>query len=587
MNSPLLYLTLCSWRNRLRVRFRRLRQPRYLIGSVMGLAYFFLVLGRPFLMRRRYDGADPRFRGSTGAFTALAGSGLAEFVGACMLFFAVAVAWLWPSRRAPALAFTRADVQFLFTAPIPRHQLIRYKVLRSQFGALFGSAVITFFLRPGSAGQAWTYFIGLGLVMAALNLHITGISLTRQPASRAARLARSIVPPVVALIFAAIVTHDVAMHWPEIANAAAGGENVGAAIARITGSGLTGVVLWPFRAIVRLPLADSAASFAAALPWTLLAIALNYFWVLYADVPFEEASAELADTLARVRKEGIKALRKPRPVVSTPFRLGASGPVEAAILWKNLISMGRFFSSTMLLRLLPALVSFGVALSLGVSRGGGGSSDKSETLVIFSLMAAVFTLVLGPLMARADLRQDLPNLAVLRTWPLRGAALVRGEVLAPAVVLVSIAWMALLLAAIFAKVGALDAQIDHPWSILTAAIAITPGVILLQLLVQNALAVTFPSWVSVGPARGGVEVMGQRMLVMAVSILGLALSLLPALLAAGGLALVLRLLTGSVPIVLPGLTAALVLLGEAFLGSELIGRILERTDVNALDPAEA
>jgi hypothetical protein len=553
----------------------------------MASAYFFLVFGRSFFVRRRYVAGDPRFNGPTGALAALGHAGLAQLVAACMLFVAVALAWLWPSRRTPALAFTRADVQFLFTAPIPRHRLVRYKVLRSQFGALFGSAVITLFLRPGSFAQAWTYFIGLGLVMAALNLHLTGISLTSHPASKGARLARRIVPPVVALVVAAIVTRDLTTHWAEIANAAAGSENKGAAITRIAGSGLTGVVLWPFGAIARLPLADSARSFVVALPWTLLAIALNYVWVLYADVPFEEASAELADKIARVRKEGIKALRKPRPVVSTPFRLAASGPLETAILWKNLISMGRFFSSTMLLRLLPALVSFGVAVSFGVTRSQGGGSDKAETLAVFSLMAAAFTLVLGPQMARADLRQDLPNLSVLRTWPLRGATLVRGEVLAPAVVLVSIAWTALLLAAIFAKLGAADAQIDHPWSMLTAAIAVTPGIILLQLLVQNALAVTFPSWVSVGPARGGVDVMGQRMVTMAVSILGLALALLPALLAAGSLAFAFRLLTGRVPIVLPGVTAAIVLLAEAFLGSELIGQILDRTDVNALDPAEA
>jgi ABC-2 type transport system permease protein len=585
MNSPLLYLTLCSWRNRLRVRLRRLRQPRYLIGSVVGIAYFALVLGRP-LARRRAASGDPRFGGSAGALGALGASALGQFGAACLLFLAIALAWVWPSRRTPALAFTKADVQFLFTAPIPRWRLVRYKVLRSQFAALFGSALVTLFMRPGSFTQGWIFFIGFGLVMAALNLHLTGIGLTSAPVSSAARLTRRIAPGLIALTIMAIVSRDLTNHWDEIANASADGGDVAGAIARVAGSGLTGVILWPFRAIVRLPLADSAASFAAALPWTLLVIGLNYLWVLRVDVPFEEASAELADKLARVRKEGIKALRKPRPVVTTPFRLAPSGSLEAAILWKNLISMGRFLSSSMLLRVLPAFFGLGIAVGFSVARGGTHSADKLQTLAVFSLMAAAFTLVLGPQMARSDLRQDLPNLAVLRTWPMRGATLVRGEVLAPAVVLVLFAWSAMLLATIFATFGSTDMPIEHPWSLLAAAIAVTPGIILLQLLVQNALAVTFPSWVSIGAPRGGVDVMGQRMLMMVASILSLTLGLLPAALVGAGLAFGGRMLTGHVLIVVPAFAAALVLLGEAFVGTELIGAILDRTDVTALDPTD-
>jgi hypothetical protein len=116
---------------------------------------------------------------------------------------------------------------------------------------------------------------------------------------------------------------------------------------------------------------------------------------------------------------------------------------------------------------------------------------------------------------------------------------------------------------------------------------VTPGVILVQLLVQNALAVTFPSWVTVGPPRGGVDVMGQRMLLMVVSVLALVVALLPAVILAGSLVFIVRTFTGGFAIVLPGLVAAVVLLGEALLGSEIIGRILDRTDVSALDPADA
>ena len=50
-------------------------------------------------------------------------------------------------------------------------------------------------------------------------------------------------------------------------------------------------------------------------------------------------------------------------------------------------------------------------------------------------MLAVSVILLGPTMIRSDLRHDMAHLAVLKTWPVSGAALVRGEVLAPAVLL--------------------------------------------------------------------------------------------------------------------------------------------------------
>jgi ABC-2 type transport system permease protein len=588
MDSPFIYLTFCSWRNRLRIRLRRLREPRYLIGLVVGVGYFTLIFGRPFFFRRGRDGAGgPGVEGPASPLDALSSTPAGQVGSACLLFLALALAWIWPSKRKPALAFTRADVQFLFTAPIPRWQLVRYKVVRSQLAALFGSAIITLFIRrPASFMHAWTFFLGFGLLMATINLHLTGITLTRDPATRAGRLIRNFAPIAVVVAIVALIGRDLLAHSTEIANASASG-NGATEVARVMSSGLSGVVLWPFRALLSLPLSRSRGEFVAALPWTLLALGLNYLWVLRTDAPFEEASAELAEKVARIRKEGLKALRQPRAAAKMPFRLASDGPAEMAILWKNLISMGRFASWTLLLRFVPALFVVSMAAGMGLTRGAHGNTARTDGLALIALIIAGFTLLLGPQMARADLRQDLPNLGVLRTWPLRGATLVRGEVLAPAVVLVTVAWLALLVAGMFAAFGMVHRDIDAPWAYLTAAIAITPGIILLQLLVQNALVVTFPSWVSVGPPRGGVDVMGQRMLMMGASFLALVLALLPAALVAVVVAGLLRLLTSSLPIVLPAVAAAVVLIAEAFVASELIGRILDRTDVGALDPTES
>src|SRR6476659_3561120 len=159
--GPLVYLTLSSIKNRFLVRLRRLRKPRYLIGLIVGLGYFYT-----FFWRRAFSA-----RGA-GAFSQMPNVHAAiEVFGAAALFVIAALAWVWPGRNRPALAFTRADVHFLFPAPFTRRQLIRYKVLRSQLGALIGSAIMTLFLRPASLATSWMFFLGIAFVMSIINLH--------------------------------------------------------------------------------------------------------------------------------------------------------------------------------------------------------------------------------------------------------------------------------------------------------------------------------------------------------------------------------------------------------------------------------
>ena len=99
---------------------------------------------------------------------------------------------------------------------------------------------------------------------------------------------------------------------------------------------------------------------------------------------------------------------------------------------------------------------------------------------------------------------------------------------------------------------------------------------------------TFPSWVAIGNNRaGGVDVVGQRLLVMIAVVLALVVSLLPAAIVAGIGAGVVYLLTGTISVVLAGALAGGALLFEAFAGSEFVGVILEKSDISALDAPES
>jgi hypothetical protein len=551
-------------RNRLQVRLRRLREPKYLIGTMIGLAYFgFIFFGR--------GGGS----GSPGLMWAIGkGRGLAELAVATFLFGTSLLAWVWP-RSKPALPFTLPEVQHLFPAPIARRDLVRYRVLRSQVGTLFAGAIMAIIFRPGSGLEGLTVFLGISLVMATLNLHMTGIALSR------ARRGASYWTPV-AMVGAAVasVAGTVLMNWGELAAAAISGESLGSEIERLGTTGAIGVILWPFRAVARVPMAQSVTAFLMALPAALALLLLNYMWVIRTDTPFEEASAELSEKIDKIRRGGMKALHPPRVSKRTPFTLAPHGRPEIAILWKNLISMGRVYSWVMLLRVLPILLFVAAMLS----RGRGGTADGLAVACVFG---AGLALLLGPQIARSDLRQDLTALATLKTWPIRGAALVRGEILAPACVLTAIASLALITAAVLTTNSPFG-DLATRWSLLVAALCVAPGIVLTQLLAQNGLAVTFPSWVAIGNEKsGGVDVIGQRMLVMIGVALALAVSLIPALIVAAVGAGILYLFTGTVSVALAGALAGAALLAEAFAGSEVIGAILERSDISVLDAPEA
>lgn len=564
IRSPLIYLTLHAMRNRIAVRLRRIRQPRYLIASLLGSAYFFFIIAGQF-------GRDE----APGMLRAIARARDSAALGAtAFLFGAAAIAWIWPTSGRAAMSFTQSEVQHLFTAPLARRRLLRYRLLRSQIGVLFGSAIVTLLLRPRSFAEAATVYLGITVLTATLGVYLAGVSL-----SRASQGPRRWIPKGIVATAVAIVGATIAMNWTELTSLAASGGGVAAEIDRLSRSGLTGIILWPFRMITGLPLSGTPGDFLVVLPWALLLLGVLYVWVIRTDVPFEEASAELSEKVHELRRRGPDALTRPRTGVRTPFRLTPHGRAETAILWKNLISMGRVLSWTTLVRVAPVLI----LLSLALSRG---ASDSATVLTFACLLLAGYTLLLGPHVTRSDLRQDLAHLGLLKTWPIRGAALLRGEMMAPAIVLTSLASLGFIAATVISPAGPFGDEISNRWNWLLAALLIAPGVVLAQLLAVNGLAVTFPSWITIGP-RQGTDVFGQRLLVMLAVTVGLVIGLLPAMIVGGiGTGIVYG-LTGAVWPVVFGMLAGATLLIEVWAGTEVIGALLDRTDLAAVDAPES
>jgi hypothetical protein len=266
---------------------------------------------------------------------------------------------------------------------------------------------------------------------------------------------------------------------------------------------------------------------------------------------------------------------KARAGTATPFNLAPEGRAEMAIFWKNLILLGRYLSFRTLLRLLPIILVFAV---FSRTRAGGGAGAFFAWICA---MTFVFSILLGPLVTRSDLRRDLIHLSLLKTWPVDGATLVRGEIMAPAALLTAIAW----LSAVGMLVFQTGLDISPSW--IVAAALVAPGVIVLRLLEQNAVAVMFPSWVVTGPSRSfGIDVLGQRILMMLGLLVILAVAVVPAAILGGIVGVGLYYLTGSIGIVIPAALVAIVLFAEAYVASQIVGRLLDRTDVSAVDAPE-
>jgi hypothetical protein len=564
-----LYLTACTIKNRIVRRLRRLRQPRYLAGLVVGLLYlyWFVVRNQLRAVRRGRFGLDPALLSSLAPDIVV--------VVAFLLWLALVAVWLLPSSQ-PAWRFAGAEVQFFYTAPVSRRTLLNYKLLRSQTGILFAVLIASLFGGAATAAAAgrWSLLIGGWLLFATMFLHVQGVSLTkasiRAPTGRVPW--RAWVPMGIMVALSGLLVGAVAVHVPALA-AMRASDAIRAAV-ELGKNGVAGVALWPFKVVVAPLLAPSLAAFAKAAAIALGLFAVNYWWVLQSDATLEEAA------VAAEKQQAAGTRRALAPAVrAAPFALGVQGRPETAILWKNLILLGRYASARTLLRVLLPFVVLAIV---------AGASPKGIVVAPLVLILAGFATFMGPYVVRNDLRHDMPRLAVLKTWPIRGGTLLVGELLAPALVLSVVVWCAL--AVVLALSGSrsfLPLPLGSRVVLAIVAALVAPMLIAGQLIVQNAAVILFPGWIPTGGARPrGIEAMGQNILMFAGTLLALAVGVLPAAAVGAGVGFVLYQLVGWPGLLPAGCLVAAVLLLETGLALALLGRVLERTEPSQVEASE-
>ncbi len=595
MLSALLYLRLTSFQNWLWSRVRRLRQPKYLLGAAVGCAYFYAFFfrglgGNPASHARRAAPAEAtQFLDTAQAALPVDWLPAVTAFGALALLVFITFMWVVPTQRA-ALGFSEAEIAFLFPAPITRRGLIQFRLLSSQFRSLVGAAVMMLFSNRWTflGGSALTHAIGWWFVFSALNLHFSGanFTLTRLAdlgfgAWRRRVLALAFLILIVGLTLARLSAGE---RLPALSNALDLRPVTAWAVA-LTSTAPLAWLMWPLKLVLGPFLAVDTARFLLALAPALAVLGLHYLWVVRTAVAFEDSSidyaqkrgARLAAWRAGERRMG-GTPTKGRPA---PFRLGDTGRPELAFLWKNLLSTWQYFNLRVLLGTSAVIV--GACIWLDVEPAARGMLP----LAGFAALAfAAYTLVVGPQFARQDIRGDLAQADVLKTYPLAGWQIVLGELLTPLLILTALLWLALLVVALTlhpATPGLHWLPAEARVAAVLALALIAPALVALQLLVPNAAALVFPAWFQMSRTRGGgPEVIGQRLIFFFAQIITMLLALLPAAAFAGLLVFILQALIGPLAAISVATVAVLViLLGEVWCGLWLLGQRFERLDLSA------
>jgi ABC-2 type transport system permease protein len=567
MIGPLGYLAGRSARNRLLRQLRRLRTPRYAIALLLGLAYLWAVG-----VRQRPQSGPPEVSPAT-----------LELLGALGVMLLVLWIWIFGGDRR-ALAFTRAEVTWLFPAPLTRRQLIEYKLLRGQFIILFNVFLWTFLLSRGWAGaEPWRRAAAIWILLTTLGLHRLGVALFRGSLAehgRAGIRTRGITLAIVILL-AVVVLVDAVSAVPALRGAwDLGPEKFVAAAGEIAARPVPSLLLLPFRWLIRPMLAESWTGWARAILPAAAILVAHFVWVVRSDAAFEESAAAAALARQSLRRGGRDGRFTARPIP----QLAATGRPGGALLWKSLAAVVR----TSRARVAAYAFGSGVA-AVAVLSVGGSSATLLEIVGWLSAMWAGFLLVLGPQWIRNDLRTDLARLAVLRSYPLRGRTVVAAETAGSTTVLtcLQLGLLGLAYLALWAA-GVEDPPLELRTGILAAAIVFLPAVNFLAMLIQNGTALLLPGWVRIGPDRPiGIEALGHNILVMAGFLAVLAILLLFPAVAGGGLFVGLERTVGWWAAV-PAAAAALVVAGlEARLLLVRLGRVFEATDPSSVAPVEA
>jgi len=571
------YIMWCSAKNRVRRRLRRLREPRYLIGAIFGVAYlFFAVYGR--MAPRRPSSsrsASPGARRAQSVVATMTAS--APALGGLALLVAAAVSWLMPFGSG-LLEFTQAETAFLFPAPIPRRSLLFYRLMRSQWAVFFGALVMSLAYPIATISARTRGLLSVWLLLMTAHVFFTGVTLSRPQLRRRSEHSQLLARVAVAVVFGAlaVVLTAVARHlWDRpILNLT----DAYKVISGVVATGVPHLVLVPFIAVVRPLFADGWLSFAKALGPAIAVYLITIAWVLRAD----EAFGTITEKLTDARGSQPSQRRARYQARSVGWELALTGRAETPFMWKGALQTFRVVDRRVLIRVGIMIVWLTVVVSLfGRARG------LAQALGLLASGAAIFATIIGPQVMRVDMRQDLQHLEVLKTWPVRAAAVVRGEMLWPAMVVTMVAWVCGAVGIVLSAATFSGASLSLRIAGGLAALILAPAFVVAQFTIHNTAALMFPAWVPLGMSRPrGVDAMGQRLFMLGATWLMLIFVVAPGAIAGGIVWFAFRRLIGAWILIPAAMVCTTVIALEVLMATEALGPAYERLDLSSVDRGE-
>ena len=511
MIGVLVRLQALSLRGRVVRSLRLLRQPKYLVGGVVGTLWMIAFVGRPLLRwnaHSRTAGLDrlpPHLLPWVSLGVAL------------VVTLAIVVPWLLPWGR-PGLRLREAELTALLQAPLTRRQVVGYALLKAGFGTLVTAAILSWVLGPDLVGRLVLFAALLSLfTFWGLNGKWRSMFLLQQrehPHATTRRVILTAVGGGYVVLLVALVGRFV----PQLIG---GGE--------AQPPPLLASLLLPGRLLVAPLFAPTVGSMLlAAAPIALLAL-VQLELVLRSRAPFEEASLEWAKEHEARHAGGRKAARSRggwgrRWQV---FELPSGGRAEIAILWKNLMRISR-----VPLRRGMATIVLGLVALVGLAWIVPIYPAIYDSIALFGLVTAATAPLFGGASWRNDLRTELTHLELVRTWPVAPFRFVLAEVASSAFLSTFVGLLGLGVA----LAGHLGARIsaEHGVSMKlfpdsgTLGVS-TTGLVLLLLAglapllagasfaasaMQNAATLFVPAWMIHTPdAQRGIAAVGRNVVV--------------------------------------------------------------------------
>ncbi len=395
-----------------------------------------------------------------------------------------------------AIAFTPAEVDFLFPGPFTRRQLLAYKLGKTLAGVVFSSLMLSAVLLRHAASwpHAW---VALLLAMLFLQLFSMAVTLLAQSAGeRAYTRGRKVVLALVVVAIAVAV-------YPYLKG---GGRATFMEIARALRSSRVGAVLLaPLDVFGRLFVAGEwwpdglkNAGLALGIDLALMAV------VFVLDADYLEAAATKSQALharlARVRKSGFAAIGgtggKARGSVPMPPPWRGAGPVA----WRQ---------ATTAIRNARALLFVLLIIAIGAGPVLRSAGDEHElAMPVINLL--VWMTVIVASWFRFDFRGDLDQMDYLKSLPVSALALSAGQLVTPVLMMTACHWLI---------VGGVMIAARRADETLIAAAVLSVPLNLLLFSVENVIFLLMPSRTVAGPA----DLLGRNMLMLFAKMLILAI----------------------------------------------------------------